>query len=49
VNPDINEAMTFKLGQGKENRFPGIFGYLTDDFGHHVPPLAVLTGSLIGD
>jgi hypothetical protein len=41
--------MTFKLGQGKENHFPGIFGNLTDDFRHLLPLLAALTGSLIGE
>ena len=25
VDPNVNETMTFKLGQGKENHFPGIF------------------------
>jgi hypothetical protein len=39
VHPDINKAMAFKLGQGKENHFPGIFGDLTDGFGHLVPPM----------
>jgi len=49
VNPNINEAMAFKLGQGKENHFPGIFGNLTDDFGHLLPLGATLSGSLIGE
>jgi hypothetical protein len=46
VDPDINEAMTFKLGQGKENHFPGIFGNLTDGFGHHDPPAHCLDRQL---
>jgi hypothetical protein len=38
--------MTFKLRQGKEYRFPGIFGDLTDEFGHHVPPAGCLDRQL---
>jgi hypothetical protein len=37
MHPNINEAMTFILGQRKEYRFPGIFGNLTYDFRHHFP------------
>jgi hypothetical protein len=42
MDPNVNETMTFKLGQGKEYHFPGIFGDLTDDFRHHAPPAGCL-------